>query len=305
MDLPALTAPDDLALFDLLGAALTCMLPVDADVTDTFVQALATIGLSVGRGFEWQSLDESVLAGLRRAAPMVERIIDERWSTMSETVNGWRGSLASGRCSYDWSLNAANTKNQVGTELADQVVYVNTRVDADDQPLTGANEYVLHFEPGQTPPVAGMWNMAMYDDGMLFVPNAIDRFSIGSPASRPPLRRRLSLGARGVAKSRQPLKCAERHRCSATGGLGPGVVSLVPPAGRACRETPAYVTSVWLTGGRRLSGRQRAHCGASARPRAGRLTRTGPQSLRWDCRRISPACRVEGSRPTSGRDRLS
>jgi hypothetical protein len=163
MDLSTLTAPDDLHLFDLLGAALTCMLPVDADVNDTFVQALATIGLSVGRGFEWQSLDESVLAGLRRAVPMVEKIIDERWSTMSETVNGWRGSLASGRCSYDWSLNAANTKNQVGTELADQVVYVNTRVDADDQPLNGANEYVLRFEPGQTPPVAGMWNMAMYD----------------------------------------------------------------------------------------------------------------------------------------------
>ena len=97
IDLPALTAPDDLELFDLLGAALQYMFPVDADVTDTFVQALATIGLSVGRGFEGQSLDESVLAGLRRAAPMVDRIIDERWATMSEMVIGWRGSLASGR----------------------------------------------------------------------------------------------------------------------------------------------------------------------------------------------------------------
>lgn len=57
---------------------------------------------------------------------------------MSDTVNGWRGSLASGRCSYDWALNAANTENQVGTEVADQVVYVNTAVDADDQPLDGA-----------------------------------------------------------------------------------------------------------------------------------------------------------------------
>ena len=99
---------------------------------------------------------------------------------MSETVNGWRGSLASGRCSYDWALNAANTKNQVGTEVADQVVYVNTAVDSDDQPLKGTNNYVLHFEPGQTPPVAGMWNIAMYDDSMLFIANEIERFSIGS-----------------------------------------------------------------------------------------------------------------------------
>jgi hypothetical protein len=32
---------------------------------------------------------------------MIDRIIDERWATMSETVNGWRGSLATGRCGYD------------------------------------------------------------------------------------------------------------------------------------------------------------------------------------------------------------
>ena len=144
------------------------------------MQTLGTIGLSVRKGFDWQSLDESTLAGLRRAAPMIEQIADERWRTMSETVNGWRGSLASGRCSYDWALNAANTKNQVGTEVADQVVYVNTAVDADNQPLNGDYSYVLHFEPGQTPPVAGMWNLAMYDESMLFTVNEINRFSIGS-----------------------------------------------------------------------------------------------------------------------------
>lgn len=111
---------------------------------------------------------------------MVDQIIDERWQSMSDTVNGWRGSLAGGRCSYDWSLNAANTKNQLGTELADQVVYLNCRVDADGQPFDGANDYLLHFDAGQTPPVWGMWNLAMYDEGMLFIPNEIDRFTIGS-----------------------------------------------------------------------------------------------------------------------------
>ena len=177
---PKLTAPEDLVLFDRVGSAMKYMLPVSADVNDTFVQILATIGLSVRKGFDWEGLDESTLAGLRRAAPVVDQIIDERWRSMSETVNGWRGSLASGRCSYDWPLNAANTKYQVGTELADQVVYLNTKVDADNQPLNGDNNYVLQFEPGQTPPVAGMWNIAMYDESMLFVANDIDRFSIGS-----------------------------------------------------------------------------------------------------------------------------
>ena len=176
----ALTAPEDLVHFDRLGSAMKYMLSARADVNDTFVPTLGTIGLSVRKGFDWRALDEATLAGLRRAAPMIEQIADERWCTMSETVNGWRGSLASGRCSYDWALNAANTKNQVGTEVADQVVYVNTAVDSDGQSLDGTNTYVLHFEPGQTPPVAGMWNVAMYDESMLFIANEIDRFSIGS-----------------------------------------------------------------------------------------------------------------------------
>jgi hypothetical protein len=39
------------------------MLPVSADVNDTFVQALATIGLSVADGFVLESMDESVRPG--------------------------------------------------------------------------------------------------------------------------------------------------------------------------------------------------------------------------------------------------
>lgn len=57
---------------------------------------------------------------------------------------------------------------------------VNTRVDANDEPLSGAHAYVLHFDAGRTPPVGGMWNLAMYDDDMFFVANEINRVSIGS-----------------------------------------------------------------------------------------------------------------------------
>ena len=64
------------------------MLPAAADVNDAFVQALATICLSVGAGFDWQSLDDSVMAGLRRAAPMVDQIIDQRWESMSQVAMG-------------------------------------------------------------------------------------------------------------------------------------------------------------------------------------------------------------------------
>ena len=80
---PDLTAPEELIHFDRLGSAMRYMLPTHADVNDTFVQTLGTIGLSVRKGFDWRSLDDSTLAGLRRAAPVIEQIADERWQTMS------------------------------------------------------------------------------------------------------------------------------------------------------------------------------------------------------------------------------
>ncbi len=53
-----LTAPPELALSDRLGAAMNYVLPVQLDADDTFVQALAGIGLTVGNGFDYQTLDE-------------------------------------------------------------------------------------------------------------------------------------------------------------------------------------------------------------------------------------------------------
>jgi hypothetical protein len=70
---PELTASADLVHFDRLGSAMKYMLPLQADVNDTFVQNLATIGISVRRGFDWQALDESTLTGLRRAGELVHR----------------------------------------------------------------------------------------------------------------------------------------------------------------------------------------------------------------------------------------
>ncbi|MER6190109.1 DUF1254 domain-containing protein [Streptomyces cyaneofuscatus] len=175
-----LSAPTELEMFDRLGAAMQYLLPTSLDTEDTFIQSLAAIGLSVGRGFAWQDLDPSVRAGLVRAAPVVEQITDERWQSMGTAVNGWRGSLSSGRCSYDFALNAANTKNQIGTEIPEEVVYLNCRIDADGKPLDGANAYRIRFEAGATPPVTGMWNLALYGEDMLFTANDAHRFSIGT-----------------------------------------------------------------------------------------------------------------------------
>ncbi len=180
--IPAYTsqAPEDIRWFDELGYWMGKELSIASDSNDTLVHSFQQIGLSVGRGFQWQTLDEPTKRGLARAIKTGEQIVDAKWAAAGEIMHGWKYTLAGGRAGHDFALRAALCKYEVGAQLSDQVIYPNTNVDADGQPLNGANQYVLHFDAGQLPPVTVFWNMAMYASDMLFVENDFGRYSIGS-----------------------------------------------------------------------------------------------------------------------------
>jgi hypothetical protein len=173
-------APTELRAFDKIGHAMQVFLPVGADNNDAFVSALHRIGLSVAKGFDWQALDEPSKRGLVRAAKTAEQIVDAKWAATGETINGWRYTMSGGRAGYDFALRAALAKNQLGAQLSDQVIYPNTAVDDNGEPLTGTQKYVLHFAKNQLPPVSVFWNLAMYDQDNFFIENDFGRYSIGS-----------------------------------------------------------------------------------------------------------------------------
>jgi hypothetical protein len=174
------TAQEDIRYFDELGYAMTQRLPASADSDDSLVASFAQIGLSVGKGFDWQSLDEATKRGLARAAKTGEQIVDSKWAATGEIKNGWKYTFSGGRAGYDPGLRGALAKYEVGAQLSDQVIYPNTSVDDKGEQLNGERKYVLHFEAGKLPPVLVFWNMAMYGSDMLFVENDFGRYSIGS-----------------------------------------------------------------------------------------------------------------------------
>ena len=125
-------------------------------------------------------LDGSTKKGLARATQVAEDIIDARWADLGETVNGWRYNTAGGRAGRDFALRAALAKYQLGDQLAVEVLYPPTSVDADGRPLEGSNRYTLRFPAGEQPPVSQFWNLGLYDSDMLFIENDLGRYTIGS-----------------------------------------------------------------------------------------------------------------------------
>jgi hypothetical protein len=174
------SAPEEIRFFDELGYWMHVELSVASDSDDPLVASFHQIGLSVSKGFLPQTLDDATKRGLARAIKTAEQIVDSKWAATGEITNGWKYTFAGGRAGYDPGLRAALAKYEVGAQLSDQVIYPNTSVDDKDQPLTGANKYVLHFDAGKLPPVIVFWNMAMYASDMLFVENDFGRYSFGS-----------------------------------------------------------------------------------------------------------------------------
>jgi hypothetical protein len=177
---PPAEGPEGLRFFETLGHWMRLWLPASTDSSDTLAASFGKIGLSAAKGFAWRDLDEPTRRGLARAVAAGETIVDAAWAGTGETTNGWKYTLAGGRAGHDLALRAALSKYELGAQLSDQVIYPNCGVDAEGQPLDGANRYVLRFEPGQQPAAAVFWNLAMYASDMLFIENEIDRVSIGS-----------------------------------------------------------------------------------------------------------------------------
>jgi len=67
----------------------------------------------------------------------------------------------------------------LGANQPEDAIYPLNVADADGQPLTGANKYVLHFAKEELPPVEAFWSLTMYDEAGFQVANPINRFAIG------------------------------------------------------------------------------------------------------------------------------
>jgi hypothetical protein len=142
------------------------------------VMQMRRIGLVPGARFV--DLDPTVQRILTDVPAQALALMNEAFPRIARVVNGWQMNIDTmGVYGNFYTKRAIVTMVGLGANSAEDAVYPVLMADADGQPLTGDNNYLLHFNADQLPPVNAFWSVTMYDAAGFHAANLINRYAIG------------------------------------------------------------------------------------------------------------------------------
>jgi hypothetical protein len=173
---PSLIAATGIEIFDEIGAAMigNPLNPPDP----VLVTKLASIGIGPGKVPSTEAND-TIKTALQFGITEGQKMIDARVANFGTVVNGWLANAQIGVYGTDYLFRAATTQWGLGANIGQEAYYPGAFTDSQGNPLSGNSSYIIHFNPGQTPPVDAFWSITMLNDKGLFVDNPINRYSIG------------------------------------------------------------------------------------------------------------------------------
>lgn len=94
--------------------------------------------------------------------------------------NGWVTMPGCGDAGNGMFVRAACAQLFAGPiNTPQEAVYWWTNVDGSGRTLSGSHDYVMHFAPGGLPPNGAFWSLTMGTSRNRFVPNRLNRYSVG------------------------------------------------------------------------------------------------------------------------------
>ncbi len=95
-------------------------------------------------------------------------------------VNGWITIFGLGEPGNGMLTRAAHAQLFPGpVAVPAEAMYWWARSDGAGRTLSGRNDYVMRFPPGQLPPNHAFWSLTMGDARSRYVPNPINRYNVG------------------------------------------------------------------------------------------------------------------------------
>jgi hypothetical protein len=95
-------------------------------------------------------------------------------------VNGWITMFGLGVPGNGMLLRAAHAQYFPGpVNVPQEAMYWWANADGAGRTLSGAHDYIMHFPAGGLPPNDAFWSLTMGDAKNYYVPNPINRYSVG------------------------------------------------------------------------------------------------------------------------------
>ncbi len=141
---------------------------------------LSNLGIEAGKPFDATKFSAEQRAQIEAGKQDALAAVTTSAPTLATITNGWMN-LGEGMGVYGNSYlrRAVVTLVGLGANPPEDAVYPIAVTDADGQPLSGDNDYVMHFDADALPPVDAFWSVTMYDAEGYQCANELNRFAIG------------------------------------------------------------------------------------------------------------------------------
>lgn len=151
-------------------------------VTDwSITERMSRIGIEAGKEFDYDKLDGKIQKALDKACADALKLMVAKKASLGTLVNGWSlNTETMGVYGNFYFKRAIVAMVGLGANQPEDAVYPMNFADADGKPLHGQNNYVLHMNKEDLPPVNAFWSVTMYDDAGFQMANSLNRFAISS-----------------------------------------------------------------------------------------------------------------------------
>lgn len=150
-------------------------------IDSPILQRMSRLGLVAGKSFDPAAQSKEVVAALDAAPATARELMVWKFPRIGEQVNQWSmNTECVGTYGTSYVKRAVIAKFGLGSNVPQDSLYPLAFNDAEGKPLDGNNNYLLHFDAGNLPPVQAFWSLTLYDAEGFPVANPLNRYAVSS-----------------------------------------------------------------------------------------------------------------------------
>ncbi len=150
-------------------------------ITDWSILArMKRIGIVAGQSLDSETLGPEIKQALEEAATTGLQMMQAKVPKLAPLVNGWQVAAETMGVYGNYYLKRATLAMiGLGSNPPEDAIYPLAFADGDGKPLNGQDDYGLHFDKQELPPVNAFWSVTIYDRDGFQVANALNRCALG------------------------------------------------------------------------------------------------------------------------------